>query len=327
MSASAGASAGATKQIHLGFDMGIRNLAYCLMEHFPATAAAGAGAGAPNTFRVLAWDNIDLLEGGTSAQDAKRCTGCKGVAKWLHHADGTKWCGACATQTRVKKAATAKPTLPALPCTIAVKALRSLEDAPKKGKKEELIVWAQGRYLMPWKPSHAMDASLQTIRVAIDRWLDSVLPTFASASLIRLENQPVMKGPTMKSVQMILFTLLGHRLEREHGWSGTIEFVHAGTKSKGHAAAPTAISATTATTATTATAVAGAGSEATVATTAIDSAAYRDRKKNAENDVRDILKAAANASATDWLRFFEGRSKKSDLADAFLMAHRPSGGK
>jgi hypothetical protein len=286
------------KQIHLGFDMGIRNLAYCLMEHTEDATATATPA-----FRVLAWDNIDLLEGGTSAQDAKRCVGCKGVAKWIGTADGKKWCGACATQTRVKKSATEKPALPPLPCALTAKTLRSLEAAPKKGKKEELIVWAQGRYLMPWKPSHAMDASLQTIRAAMDRWLDSVLPTFASASLIRLENQPVMKGPTMKSVQIILFTLLSHRLEREHGWRGSIEFVHAGTKSKPHAAV--------------AVAVAGAGDSAD--TTAADSRAYRDRKKNAEDDVRAILTAATDS---EWLRFFDGRSKKSDLADAFLMAHR-----
>jgi hypothetical protein len=33
-----------------------------------------------------------------------------------------------------------------------------------------------------------------------------------------------MKGPTMKSIQIMLFTLLGHRLEREHGWCGEIVF-------------------------------------------------------------------------------------------------------
>jgi hypothetical protein len=120
----------------------------------------------------------------------------------------------------------------------------------------------------------------------MDTWLTSILPTFASASLIRLENQPVMKGPTMKSVQIILFTLLGHRLEKEHGWTGALEFVHAGTKSKG--------------------------------TNTVDlsgSAAYRNRKKTAESDTVALL-------PPEWLRFFNERSKKSDLADAFLMAHR-----
>ena len=37
----------------------------------------------------------------------------------------------------------------------------------------------------------------------------------------------------MKSIQIMLFTLLGHRLEKEHGWKGEIVFVHAGAKTKG----------------------------------------------------------------------------------------------
>jgi hypothetical protein len=167
------------------------------------------------------------------------------------------------------------------------------------------------RYLMPWKPAKAMDSSLQDIRRAMDAWLNSVLPTFRSATLIRLENQPVMKGPTMKSVQMILFTLLSHRLEREYGWTGAIEFVHAGVKTKeAEERAPAATVPATA-----------APAAAPLSSTAEESAAYRARKKTAETEVADILKRGGDRVG-DWLAFFNGRSKKSDLADAFLMAMR-----
>jgi len=214
---------------------------------------------------------------------------------------GSKWCKGCAAGTKRKAALAKKPSHPCVPCPLTVKALRPLAGLDKKAKKEDLIAWATSRYLVPWKPAKAMDASLTTIRKAMDTWLSSVLPTFASASLIRLENQPVMKGPTMKSVQMILFTLLGHRLERDHGWTGSLEFVHAGTKSKGIVATVAAEPATT-----------------TAATPAnADGIAYRNRKKTAESDVAVLL-----SSTPEWLSFFNGRSKKSDLADAFLMAHR-----
>jgi hypothetical protein len=56
---------------------------------------------------------------------------------------------------------------------------------------------------------------------------------------------------------------------------------------------------------------------------ATEDAAYRARKKTAENDVLDIL---TKAGVSDWRTFFEHRSKKSDLADAFLMALRASVG-
>lgn len=280
--------------VHLGFDMGIRNLAYCLIRHITT--------GEAKSWSIEAWNNIDLLEGGVSAQDAKRCCACSSPAVWIFSPENTKWCKGCATGVRRKRTATKRPSNPVLPCALTVKPMKALaiekgmSDA-KNAKKEALIAWCMERYLIPWKASKASDNSLATILMAMDSWLDSVLPTFVSATLIRLENQPVMKGPTMKSVQMILFTLLSHRLRREHNWTGRIEFVHAGTKSK-HATSATPIA---------------------TAESTNESAAYRERKKTAESDVTDIL---TKAGMTSWLTFFEGRSKKSDLADAMLMALR-----
>ena len=288
--------------------MGIRNLAYCLVRHVDATR-----------WEILAWDNVDLLEGGASAQDSNKCA-CGGAAKWID-VSGVRWCAPCATGVRRKKTATARPALPVLPCGVAVKGLRALAveggwPNAKKAKKDELVVSAATRYLMPWKPTKAMGVSLTILLRAMDTWLNSVLPTFAAATLIRLENQPAMSNPTMKSVQMMLFTLLSHRLEREHGWSGRIEFVHAGVKSRGAATATTAT--TTAATAP-ATTVDLSGSTAPLANTIVAGAEYRARKKTAETDVLDLLRKAGH---TRWLTFFEGRTKKSDLADALLMAVR-----
>jgi hypothetical protein len=174
-----------------------------------------------------------------------------------------------------------------------------VEGAKKMGK-DALVAWATGRWLMPWKAAKTKDAGLADILLAMDTWLTSVLPTFATSSLIRLENQPVMKGPTMKSVQMILFTLLSHRLRVEYSWAGSIEFVHAGTKSRGVVAAPTVD-------------VSGAVVSVT------EGAAYRARKKDATDEVVKYLTAKGD---TVWLDYFKGKTKKSDLADAFLMAHR-----
>ena len=290
-------------QVHLGFDMGIRNLAYCLMEH-PADNAG--------QWRIIAWDNVDLLSGGASSQTARRCVGCGGPATWCHVNE--LWCKGCATGVRRKKSATKIPTLPSLPCSVAAKELKKLGIAggwaTAKTKKDELVAEATKRYLMPWKAPKATSPSLAHIRRCMDSWLTSVLPTFAKASLIRLENQPVMKGPTMKSIQIMLFTLLGHRLEKEHGWRGEIVFVHAGTKTKGAEAEliedpPEVL---------------GEGVGIEVPSTAQEGKAYRARKKTAESETISALEA--NPTASVWLSMFQGRSKKSDLADAFLMALR-----
>lgn len=280
--------------IHVGFDMGIRNLAYCVIEHIDTE------------WSVKAWDNVDLLEDGTSSQDAKKCGACGAAAKW--YGEGLKWCNGCATGVRRKKTATRIPTLPTLPSSASgVKGLRAVAlekgmEGCKKAGKDMLLNWLAERYLMPWKPEKAGNVSLQVILRKMDTWLTSVLPTFATASLIRLENQPVMKGPTMKSVQIILFTLLSHRLFKEYGWSGSIEFVHAGVKTRGTAAAPTAPTKDD-------------------KTEVKDGEAYRARKLTAETEVERQL-TERGAGAGTWLTFFKSRTKKSDLADAFLMALR-----
>jgi hypothetical protein len=272
--------------IYVGFDMGIRNLAYCVIEH-----------GISGEWSIAAWDNVDLLEGGETAQTAKSCAGCGGGAKWICVADGMKWCKACATGVRVKKSATAKPSLPCLPCDMGAKELKALATGrgvdAKKMKKPDLVAWAQKMYLVPWKAVKTMSVGLGTIRKAMDTWLTSVLSSMARAELIRLENQPVMKNPTMKSVQIMLYTLLAHRLETEYFWTGNIDFVHAGVKSR-------AVDYTD---------ISGASGE------------YKARKDTAEVDVAAIL-AKGGAKASVWAKFFAGRTKKSDLADAFLMAMR-----
>ena len=295
--------------VHLGFDMGIRNLAYCLMEH-PADSSADAVA----NWRIIAWDNVDLLSGGASAQTARRCIACAGPAVWVHEATKELWCKGCGTGIRRKKTATRIPTLPALPCPVSAKELKKLGVAggwaTAKSKKDELVAAATERYLMPWVAPKATHPSLAHIRRCMDAWLTTVLPTFAQATLIRLENQPVMKGPTMKSIQIMLFTLLGHRLEREHAWGGEIVFVHAGTKTRDTSVESTDIIEDVP--------EVKEGGEETVGD---EGRAYRARKKTAETETVAALEARGSDMA-EWLTMFKSRSKKSDLADAFLMALR-----
>ncbi len=293
--------------------MGIRNLAYCLIEHLP-----------DNAWNVLAWDNVDLLSGGASAQTARRCVGCGGPA--VFQGEDALWCKGCATGVRRKKTATRVPTLPALPCPVAAKDLKKLGVAggwaTAKSKKEELVAAATARYLMPWKAPKATSPSLAHIRRCMDTWLTSMLPTFSRADLIRLENQPVMKGPTMKSIQIMLFTLLGHRLEKEFGWRGEIVFVHAGVKTRGSEASEASEAAEMIEDPPEVLRMDGGDVGSSEADKiAEDGKAYRARKKTAETETVAALEARG-AAVREWLTMFQGRSKKSDLADAFLMALR-----
>ena len=80
------------------------------------------------------------------------------------------------------------------------------------------------------------------------------------------------------------------------------------------------VPATTATTDTAAATTApDAADAATDEGTAAEGAAYRARKKTAETETIDAL---TRAGASTWLTYFQSKTKKSDLADAFLMALR-----
>jgi hypothetical protein len=292
----------------LAFDLGIKNLAYALVHQDISGTI------------IRAWNNIDLTAGGESSETSRRCKGCNGPAAWKS-VEGL-WCRGCATGIRRKRTAVCRPahtilvgaesgTLPKLP---ALRKLCTGLENHKKAARDTVLAWLGDRFILPWKAPKARNPSMTEIRRSISSWLTSMLPTFASATLIRLENQPVLKGPTMKSVQMILFTLLGERLEREHAWTGQIQFVHAGRKTAKLEveAVPDMIEEAEERTLTI---------EEEVTPVVIDEgAAYRARKKATEEEVEKMLLGAGYEA---WKTFYDGQRKKNDLADALLMACAP----
>ena len=86
----------------------------------------------------------------------------------------------------------------------------------------------------------------------------------------------------------MLFTLIDHRLRAEHGWTGSIEFVNAGVKTRGCETA-------------------GTGKDA-----------KRSRKLAAIAKVAATLGSAGPAAAAK-LAWWSAQAKQDDLADAFLM--------
>jgi len=259
----------------LSFDMGIRNLAYCVVD------ISGS------SFVILDWDNYDLLAGSDS-QTASRCV-CSGPPSWLDNSSSI-WCKKC-----VKAG---KTSLKGLPNDIKfnIKSLKEFCEKsgwaiPKKPKKDDYMDLIKKAYLLPYiKPKGTMKTDLGILLVAIEKFLDSRLVKFSEVSIIRIENQPVFDAPTMKSVQIILYTLLTYRLRKEHNWTGEIVFVHASKKTE-------------------------------EAQEVVDKAGgdYKARKDTAELLTLEKLKGSEHRV---WLDYFNSKKKKSDLADAFLMCLR-----
>ncbi len=256
------------------FDLGIKNLSYCVS----AFDASGT------LTRITRWANLNLLAGGAESQSQTRCT-CGGPASWQDVTAVRLYCKRCAKKS-------AKPVLE-LGAGAKLDAWKEWGSthggltaaAAKKMRKQDLEVYAGERRLMPYKAPKAKGVTLQEILVGMEACLTAELTHLAIADRIRLENQPSEFAPHMKSIQIMLFTLLDHRLRTEHRWSGQMEFVNASVKTRGTNA--------------------GTGKDA-----------KRSRKLAGIERVTQILSERGQREMLTW---WQSQAKKDDLADAFLM--------
>jgi hypothetical protein len=265
----------------LAFDIGIRNLAWCLMEGRPAAAGE-------QPFRHLrGWQNYDLLAGAghETPKEKLRCSGCSVAAGYWNAVAGP------AAPTCARHCPATHPPLKDLSGNVlkrlpALAVLRQLvgPTAKKTMSKAAAVAALQQRASLPLekvKLKKAVEHELTTLHDAIRRFVTANAELFRGATQILLENQPVLKNPTMKSVQILLFATLRDVLQPA---PPPLKLVHAGKKVK----------------------VEGTGD-----------AAYKSRKDASEARVRALLPKVAGAA--NWQATFEAAGKKSDLADAFCM--------
>lgn len=262
------------------FDLGIKNLSYCVAT-FDSSGSL---------LTIQRWANLNLLADGADSQSQTRCSvkkSCKGgPASWTDKVSGILLCKKCVKQS-------AKPVLDISGTKLAdwrvwASSEGGLSAKEAKGlSKAALEEKASAIRLMPYKAPKAKGVSLQAILVGMEKCLDVELVHLAAADRIRVENQPSEFAPHMKSIQIMLFTLLDHRLRVEHGWTGTIEFANAGVKTRGCAGA-------------------GVGKDA-----------KRSRKLAGITKVTEVLGGCAEVA--DKLAWWSAQAKQDDLADAFLM--------
>ena len=268
------------------FDLGIKNLSYCIAS-FDVSGTLT---------EIHRWTNMNLLAGGAESQTQTRCS-CGGPASFCNgSASGTTLlCKKCA-----KRSSATKPVLDFATLTtrtngkpvlaewrvFAVSHLGVSEPVAKKLKKTDIEALAATKFLMPYKAPKVKNFSLQQLLAGMETCLTTEIPHIVAAgtTLIRIENQPSDFAPHMKSVQIMLFTLLDHRIrcETPGGWSGKIEFANASVKTRG-----------------------------TDATVGKDG--KRSRKLAAIEKVYTILKETPHRI------WWQAQAKQDDLADAFLM--------
>jgi hypothetical protein len=267
-------------QTILSFDIGIKNLAWCITQKQTG-----------EVFQILGWGNYNLLEEKeTESPSAKGpvCGSCAAKAKYISQK------GICCG----KHVPSTHPLLKDLSGTVLAKipamgVLKSLLQAkgvkPLPKGKDAIVDKLKEFYSLPApkiKVPHAAAIDISKIHDSIRNFTSSQLSKFfPQLTEVRLENQPVLKNPVMKTIQILLFATLRDAILTT-GRNPTFKLVHAGMKVKGKETGDKG---------------------------------YKARKEGSEAQTLAVLNEKRFQKAAEWKVFFEGHKKRSDLADAFNM--------
>ena len=250
------------------FDIGIKNLAFCVMTPGPKP-------------QIRAWENVNILATDAAEAGPVSCHKCAVKAKWT--AAGVPSCKRHIPAGFKPIADSAGKPYSKVP---AVSVLKTFTAA--KGKRDVLLADISKSWALPIEVARkrsAVHESLTTLHDGIRRCIEERWATFSGVGLFLLENQPVLKNPTMKSVQILLFATIRDCFLARGLAAPIMRLVHAGQKTAGI--------------------VDDEGGDA----------GYASRKAGGE--ARAI--AFCTAEAADWLPTITGAKKKSDLADALCM--------
>lgn len=277
-----------TKRI-LAFDIGIKNLAWCVLEK--------KGSSLTLPFTIYGWANENLLADATQEEvvAASRCFSCAHKATYWTAANRGYCVRHCPPLTPALRDASGVllKKIPKLPILKSIATTAGATKAQSKSKAS-MVEFLSTKYAMPVRPGgvaageqKAKGADLEGLHDGIRSMIARNQPLFRSCTTIILENQPVLKNPIMKSVQMMLFASLRDSLQPN---PPPIKLVHAGKKTKG---------ATT-------------GDEG-----------YSERKQAGELRVSEclskrevVLDSTAHGGDSSW---FSSQKKRSDLADCLCM--------
>ena len=255
--------------ISLCFDIGIKNLAWCLYNS--------------DNKKILGWQNYDLINDGDVA-DVKEMYKCS-VININNSACGKNASYECGTSLYCKKHAT-KPIFKDLSGNVLKKMpkLADIKEITKQsGKKEELYDYVKKNYCLPIQKKKAIKKmfDMEALHESIRKFILGHKDLFYKANHIGLENQPVLKNPNMKSVQVLLYATLRDILQPV---VPKMHLIHAGKKIKGMETGE---------------------------------AGYKDRKEASVEQAKEFLKK--NIQDSKFVEMFYNSKKQNDLSDALLM--------
>jgi hypothetical protein len=196
----------------LAFDIGIKNLAWCLMDQSGMT--------------VIDWCNYNIMNdiSGTITEDHKCHCGAKGSWEHLRNEIIKYTCKRHLPIDRPAFEGKAK-------AVTDLKALLKSKDQSTKGKKDELYKRALEYVSLPATKIITKTGSLSLLDIydGIRKCIRDRSELMLTATDILLENQPAYKNPTMKTIQSFLFAAL-REVSHTKNLFPSIDLVHASKK-------------------------------------------------------------------------------------------------
>jgi hypothetical protein len=169
----------------LAFDIGIKNLAFCLME----------GS------KIIRVENVNILE----SVEKVPCANCSASASYK--AGPHQVC-----KRHIPKSYTIVHKNPKVSELKSIAKSQGIEI--KKKTKDDLLLVLSSTHAFPYtqpKQPKASTQSLEQLHDALRSFITIYWSDFSQATTVLLENQPAFKNPHMKSVQVLLFTALRER--------------------------------------------------------------------------------------------------------------------
>jgi hypothetical protein len=253
----------------LAFDIGIKNLAFGILK---------------NKTEVLALENCNILE----PVEKTKCFMCKQNASYS--VGGNFFCKRHIPGTHEYLEELDGKKLPLVKTLKELVEKHTCEDLGKT--KDKLLESLSKKFAMPYKQEKQENAnklSLESIHDALRKFVQEKWKIFEGCTDILLENQPVLKNPHMKSVQVLLFATLREMYFQNQKTGSPIprfHLVHAKKKVQG-------------------------------VTKGDDG--YKERKEKSEERINKLLKNKSVTISKDIEENWTKSKKKSDMADALNM--------
>lgn len=181
----------------ISFDVGLRNLAYCVLE-----------GTSRKDVKIVDWNIIDVL-GEKAGVGAARCHKCSTAARYEHASDGTFACSKHAPKKKaaITKTALSKKSVAELQSELTKSGLQS--DATKKADLVTLLY--NHAKQNTWKKCVASSSagSVMDLAPAIIASLDARMSSWKGSDAVCIENQPERRMYAVQAMLQMYFSMKG----------------------------------------------------------------------------------------------------------------------